>query len=129
MMHCLKLKKTEKNAKPYFDHMFGKLSFEQKQAKALELNLIAAPTTAEPEPEPDTNDPRPEMLRSINAIACDLEALNIKTLDIENIVNAMAKGTKLAECTAETLTAIEERLFVMRQKEQVAKVEQDEIPF
>jgi hypothetical protein len=115
--HCVKLKKNERNAQAYFDAMFDKLSFEQKQAKAIELKLIIDQPPAEAEPQPQ--EPQREfgaILDSIETITNEIVDLGIKPDDVAHIVNAMTGHKPIQECSVEVLEQVEARLIKEREK-------------
>lgn len=46
LAYCIKIKKGEKNGQAYFDAVYAKKGFDEKQTEALRLNLEVAPVTA-----------------------------------------------------------------------------------
>jgi hypothetical protein len=109
--YCKKEKKNEKAAQAYFDAMFGKLSFEQKQERAIDLGLLVIQ-----EQEPD----RTELLDSIDSLCERLGDLGIKAGDTTNVINAMADHKPLPDCDTEILIKIEARLKGLLEKQQAA---------
>lgn len=110
--HCKKLKTNDKAAKAYFDAVFGALTFDQKQAKAIELGLAA--TTTEQHHDHDA------LLESIETLSIQLNDLGITQDDIASYINATTEGKQLEGCTTDVLQAIEKQLKADVEKQKAA---------
>ncbi len=109
---CLKEKKAEKVAEAYFQGVFGSLTFEQKQAKALALGIVSAET---PQPDPA----RDNLIASIEGAFRELAALGKSNEEIQTQVARLCGGeTSLEDMSKSMLVQLAEGIFYWRDQAQ-----------
>ncbi len=119
--YCLKLKKNEKNAQAYFDSVFAVLSFEEKQAKALELGIVTeirslGKSHAEIISQISSEEEhRLKLIESIEVLMTDMHALGKSHEEIIGQIARLADGeTSIEDMDLPTLKKLDEALTFWR---------------
>jgi hypothetical protein len=111
--HCLKEKKNEKAAGAYFDALFGKKSFDEKQAAAIKLGLIKA---EEPTIEGEVvTDEKDALIQQIEGeLFRDLKELGEKPQAVFERIARIAGEAGLDDLDSETLKKVRDGLGAWR---------------